>query len=104
MEPDVLGVSYRVARDTHGRIGKIHKQNDLVSRAHNQRWRRISKKFPLIVAKAYDGDLYEALKHDEETVLRKVREFEVSKSIEPHDWLAMGREEREARYSQKAVA
>ena len=63
--------------------------------AHTTRWRLVSNKFPLMVTKAYEGDIASALKDDDATVFARVRAFEVSEGLKPRDWVAIGKEERD---------
>jgi len=61
---------------------------------HVLRFRLVSREYPLIVTKAYAGDLEAAAKDDEETVAGRVRLWESSQGISPRNWVAIGHAER----------
>jgi hypothetical protein len=63
---------------------------------HSARFRKVSNRYPHMVALAYDRDLDHAAAEGDEQVAVKVAAWERSQGWEPRDWPAIGRAEREA--------
>lgn len=63
--------------------------------AHSVRFRRVSNHYPHVVAQAYDGHLMAAAVDSDEQVAETVAWWERTQGLEPRDWHAIGREERE---------
>jgi hypothetical protein len=61
---------------------------------HSWRWRQVSTGYPRAVALAYGGDVVAAMADTDEAVAARVAEWERAQGLEPHDWLAIGGEER----------
>ena len=68
--------------------------DDLAHR-HSERFRRVSHRYPRCVAEAYDGDLARAANDTDEEVAATVAAWERAHGLQPRDWYAIGREERE---------
>ena len=68
---------------------------DDLRRAHSERFRKVSTRYPHLVSEAYDGDLAAVAGDDDETVAARVVEWERSQGLEPRDWTAVGEEERD---------
>ena len=62
---------------------------------HNNRFRRVSNRYPRRVAEAYDRDIEQAARDTDEQVAARVAEWERAQGMEPRDWAAIGREERD---------
>lgn len=63
--------------------------------AHYKRFWKVSNRYPLRVVDAYDGDLSAAARDDDATVAERVAEWERANGLEPPDWPAIGRAERD---------
>jgi hypothetical protein len=63
--------------------------------AHSVRFRRVSNRYPHMVAMAYDRDLAAAAADGDEQVAGRVAAYERAQEWEPRDWYAIGAEERE---------
>jgi hypothetical protein len=63
--------------------------------AHSERFRKVSNRYPKVVAQAYDGDLERAASDTDEQVAAKVAAWEEAQGREARDWYAIGREERD---------
>ena len=74
-------------------MGKEPSQKEIEE--HSIRFRRVGSGYAHAVALAYDGDLAAAARATNEEVAAKVREWEVAHGIEPRDWVAIGRDERD---------
>ena len=68
--------------------------DDLAHR-HSERFRGVSYRYPRCVAEAYDGDLARAANDTDEEVAATVAAWERAHGLQPRDWYAIGREERE---------
>ena len=68
--------------------------NDEAAVGHMHRFRKVSSRYPHIVALAYEGDIPAAAQDTDEQVSRRVADFERSTGREPRDWVAIGKEER----------
>jgi hypothetical protein len=62
--------------------------------AHSTRFRRVSNRYPLRVAEAYEGDLARAALDSDEQVAATVAAFEREHGLPVRDWPAIGRAER----------
>jgi hypothetical protein len=66
-------------------------------RAHSERFRTVSNRYPRRVAEAYGGDLEHAMSDSDERVAAQVAAWERSHGLRPRDWrgrgIAEGREE-----------
>ena len=62
---------------------------------HSTRFRVVSTLYPLRVTEAYRGDLAAAAGASDDEVAVKVAEWERSEGLEPKDWQAIGRVERD---------
>jgi hypothetical protein len=69
--------------------------DDDVALAHSRRFRQVSTLYPRCVAEAYDGDIAAAAADSDEQVAARVAEWERAQGLEPRDWYAVGREERD---------
>jgi len=63
--------------------------------AHTNRFRKVSNRYARVVTDAYGGDIDAAAADDDDTVAARVAEWERSQGIEPRDWHAIGRDERD---------
>ncbi len=68
--------------------------NDDRGRAHSERFRAVSNRYPRRVSEAYDGDLGAAARDDDATVAARVAEWERAQG-QPRDWTATGEDERD---------
>lgn len=68
---------------------------DDLRRAHSERFRAASNRYPLRVSEAYSGDLAAAGRDDDETVAARVAQWERAQGLEPRDWTAKGEDERD---------
>ena len=59
------------------------------------RFRKISNRYPLRVSEAYNYDHEAALRDDDLTVARRVREWELDQGLVPRDWISIGKAERD---------
>jgi len=62
---------------------------------YSDRFRRVSNRYPRRVAEAYAGDLDRALVDSDEQVAATVAAWERDQGLDPRDWPAYGRWERE---------
>jgi hypothetical protein len=62
---------------------------------HSQRFRKVSNRYPRRVAEAYGLDLERAAADSDEQVAATVADWERAHGVEPRDWLAIGRDERD---------
>jgi hypothetical protein len=62
---------------------------------HSLRFRQLSNRYPLRVSEAYGGDIEQAAKDTDEQVAARVAGWERAQGLEPRDWAAIGREERD---------
>jgi hypothetical protein len=62
---------------------------------HSLRFRKVSTLYPRCVAEAYGDDIERAAQDTDEQVAARVAEWERAQGMEPRDWAAIGREERE---------
>jgi hypothetical protein len=60
---------------------------------HSDRFRRVSTKYPSMVARAYDGDITAAEADSDGDVAARVAAWERAQGWEPRDWYAIGRGE-----------
>ena len=63
--------------------------------AHGIRFRRVATRYPRAVAEAYSGDIARAAADTDAQVAAIVAEWERGHGLEPCDWRAIGRSERE---------
>ena len=63
--------------------------------AHSTRFRKVSTAYPFMVTDAYGGDMAEAMADSDGLVAARVAEWERSQGLEPRDWVAIGRGERD---------
>ena len=61
---------------------------------HSLRFRKVSTRYPRMVAQAYDRDIAQAALDDDATVAARVAGYERSHGLEPRDWAANGDSER----------
>jgi hypothetical protein len=61
---------------------------------HSVRFRRVSNRYPLRVTEAYGDDIEQAAQDTDEQVAARVAEWERAQGMEPVDWAAIGRKER----------
>ena len=66
-----------------------------IARAHSERFRKISTRYPRRVAEAYDGDLTAAAADPDEQVAARVAGWEREQGLEVRDWPAIGADERQ---------
>jgi hypothetical protein len=80
--------------------------SDVLSLLHHLRWRKVSNRFPLQVAYAYEGDIERALSELDGQVLATVAKWERKQGLEPRDWLGLGHAEGRvhSKMVKKAVA
>lgn len=62
---------------------------------HSFRFRKVSNRYPQVVALAYEHDLARAAADSDEQVAATVAAWEHSQGIEPRDWHAIGAAERD---------
>jgi hypothetical protein len=62
---------------------------------HSNRFRAVSNRYPRRVTEAYDGDIEQAARDTDEEVAARVAEWERAQGMEPRDWVAIGRGERD---------
>jgi hypothetical protein len=62
--------------------------------AHSKRFRKVSTRYPYIVAMAYEHDIARAAAASDEEVAERVAAYEEAYGWGPRDWVAIGREER----------
>ena len=62
---------------------------------HSLRFRRVSNRYPNMVAQAYDRDLAAAAAASDEEVAARVRAWEVANGWPVRDWVAIGAAERD---------
>jgi hypothetical protein len=67
----------------------------LLSRRYSERFRKVSKRYPLRVAEAYKGDLSRALTDSDEEVAATVAAWERRQGLDVTDWALVGEQERE---------
>jgi hypothetical protein len=67
---------------------------DPLAAAHNERFRKVSNRYPRRVSEAYGGDLSRAMADSDRHVAGTVAAWERSLGLEPRDWTAIGIEER----------
>jgi hypothetical protein len=68
---------------------------------HDGPWRRfcdVSRRYPVRVAQAYDGDLERALADTLQQVAATVAAWEIAHGIGPFDWAEIGAAERSGRW------
>jgi hypothetical protein len=61
--------------------------------SHSERFRKVSNRYPHVVAEAYGGDLARAARDTDEQVAETVATWERAQGVEVRDWPAIGREE-----------
>jgi hypothetical protein len=62
--------------------------------AHSERFRKVSTRYPHMVAQAYGGDLARAATDTDEEVAARVAAWGEAHGMTVQDWQAIGREER----------
>jgi hypothetical protein len=60
---------------------------------HSARFRKVSNRYPHVVAQAYDGYLEAAAADSDEQVAETVAWWERTQGLAPRDWHAIGRAE-----------
>ena len=65
-------------------------------RAHCERFRRVSTRYPRRVAEAYGGDLARAMADSDEHVAATVAAWERCHALAPRAWDVIGTDERES--------
>jgi len=81
-------------------MGKVSDPRDVFppeAIAHTNRFRRVSTRYPRRVAETYELDIAAAAADDDETVAARVAAWERAQGLEPRDWSAIGRVERDER-------
>ena len=68
--------------------------DDLAVR-HSKRFRRVSTRYPRMVAEAYAGDIAAADADPDHVVAANVAAWEVANGRPPRDWYAIGDTERD---------
>jgi hypothetical protein len=63
--------------------------------AHSARFRKVSNRYPHMVAMAYGRDLERAARDTDEQVAATVAAWEREQGFEPRDWVAIGADERD---------
>jgi hypothetical protein len=61
---------------------------------HSQRFRKVSNRYPHMVARAYGRDIEAAAGDSDEQVAARVAAWERAQGWEPRDWQAIGADER----------
>jgi hypothetical protein len=90
---DITGSADMTATILSGELDAM--QSDLEAIAHSQRFRKVSTRYPLCVTEAYGGDTARAAADSDEQVAVTVAAWEREQGLEPRDWQAIGREERD---------
>jgi hypothetical protein len=62
---------------------------------HSMRFRKVSTRYPHMVALAYDRDIAAAAADPDDVVAERVAAYERAQGWEPRDWYAIGRGERD---------
>jgi hypothetical protein len=66
-----------------------------MGRAHSERFRKVSNRYPRRVAEAYDGDIDRAMADTDEQVAATVAAWERRQGLSVRDWTAIGARERD---------
>jgi hypothetical protein len=85
-----LNTMVEVLEDLEGEV----RGPDLAT-AHSARFRKVANRYPLRVTNAYGGDLAAVAQDTDAQVAARVAAWEREQGMEPRDWVAIGREERD---------